>query len=159
MAGLLRNAHLDSYQRSFLRRAGHIFYRNIAQKTDLSPMETLAQKILSYGGVVFLVPESGEPDLVRMLGRGEVFDCENPLIVKGQSNRGHNNSAWYWSGHDDKVEIVTGYGLSDDGIWRQHTWCRKIKGGRIVETTVPRVLYFGVRLTYKESEGFFKVQF
>jgi hypothetical protein len=43
----------------------------------------------------------------------------------------------------------TGYGLSDYGLWPNHSWgLKQTAGGRvpIVETTVSREIYFGVPL-------------
>lgn len=155
---LLRDVKLSPARVKFLVERGHLFYTSLTQKTDLSPIERLATAVMKHGGVVFIVPEYGESDIDRLIARGEMFAGLNPLIVKGKPCRCHSNSAVYWSNHDDTVEIVTGYGLSDDGVWRQHTWCRKIKGGRIVETTEPRVVYFGVRLNNEEAESFFYAQ-
>jgi hypothetical protein len=53
-----------------------------------------------------------------------------------------------WLESPERFQIVTGYALSDDGLWRRHTWA--LEGERVIETTEPRVLYFGVRL---EKEG------
>ncbi len=151
---LLRSVQLRPAQARFLLDRGHLFYSALSCKADLSKMEQFALKVMNYGGVVFIVPEC-ESDMDSLMARGEVFDCGNPPLVKGQPGRCHANAARYWSHHEDKVQIVTGYGLSSDGIWLQHTWCRKIRGGRLVETTEPRVLHFGVRLNQEESAAFF----
>jgi hypothetical protein len=37
--------------------------------------------------------------------------------------------------------IGVGYGLSEDGLWREHYW--GMKDDHIVETTASRVAYFG----------------
>jgi len=47
---------------------------------------------------------------------------------------------------------VTGWALSNDGIWRQHTWL--LKGKAIVETTSPREKYYGFVLTDEEANQF-----
>lgn len=39
--------------------------------------------------------------------------------------------------------ICTGYALSDDGLWRFHSW-GLTNAGTIVETTAPRIKYFGI---------------
>jgi hypothetical protein len=50
------------------------------------------------------------------------------------------------------VGIGTGYSLSDDGLWRQHSWGLRREG--ILETTVSRVKYFGVLLQHGDADSF-----
>jgi len=50
------------------------------------------------------------------------------------------------------ARIVTRYALSDDGMWRQHSWV--LVGERLVETTEEREQYFGVVLSDGEAEEF-----
>jgi hypothetical protein len=49
--------------------------------------------------------------------------------------------------------IVTGWALSEDGIWRQHSWGIDWKG-RLVETTLPRTRYFGVYMVRETANEF-----
>jgi hypothetical protein len=154
---LLRDVKLRRDRIRFLKSRGHLFFAKLAVKADLSPMEQLALKVMEHGGVAFIVPDC-EPHLESIVSRGAVFDGRNPVRIHGEPCRCHTNSALYWSDHDDTVQIVTGYALSDDGVWRQHTWCRRLKSGRIVESTEPRVLYFGVCLTHEESDTFYYSQ-
>lgn len=50
--------------------------------------------------------------------------------------------------------IMTGYALSDDGIWRAHSWGVDLTTGDTIETTDARWLYFGFRLSPDEAERF-----
>jgi hypothetical protein len=50
------------------------------------------------------------------------------------------------------ANIATGYGLSEDGLWRQHSWLWN--GKKVLETTVPRTIYFGVMLNDVEAARF-----
>ena len=60
-------------------------------------------------------------------------------MIKMEDCRCHDNSLQlYLSGK--VVEIRSGYALSADGLWRHHSWCID-SDGRIVETTVPRLVY------------------
>jgi hypothetical protein len=54
------------------------------------------------------------------------------------------------------TRIVTGYALSSDGLWRQHSWAMAGDGG-VVETTEERLLYFGYELTAAEAEIFIEL--
>jgi hypothetical protein len=49
----------------------------------------------------------------------------------------------------------SGYGLSDDGMWRMHTWLISFDS-RIVETTVAREAYFGGLLREDAAERFYR---
>ena len=71
-------------------------------------------------------------------------------LIKGAPNGCHKNSAKLWS--EGKGKIVTGYALSDDGLWRQHSWVNA--GNQLIETTEPRVIYFGYTLDEDESKEF-----
>jgi hypothetical protein len=42
------------------------------------------------------------------------------------------------------AEWWTGFALSDDGIWRMHSW--GFHEGQVIETTEKRTLYYGVRV-------------
>ena len=81
------------------------------------------------------------PQLQRMLGE----DCHC-----------HSNSALLWEVNKDKTVICTGYALSADGMWRQHSWLihRKPRSNRVVETTEPRILYYGFAMTPELCEEF-----
>lgn len=116
------------------------------------PLETL---LLSLGGkrMVYV----GEPDLQRLLARGRV--CEEPAtLMRGEPSRCHTNAAGIWLKAPAVYSIMTGYALSEDGLWRQHSWLwRKHPRGRqrkLVETTVRRVKYFGFVLEDEEAGAF-----
>lgn len=61
-----------------------------------------------------------------------------------------------------KLRIFTGYGLADHGTWHQHSWLAT-EDGRVVETTSPRLAYYGVELSglrlasFAEGQDFPKI--
>ncbi len=119
------------------------------------PVLPLERKLLALGGehMVYI----GEPDLVSLLTRGEVF--EGPVTrVPGSPSRCHANVARRWTAKKDDLAIATGYGLSEDGLWRQQSWLLRthptLRQRRVLETTVPRLTYFGFVLTRDEAEVF-----
>ena len=61
-----------------------------------------------------------------------------------------------WYKNKDRCFIATGYALSEDGLWRCHSWVVQpmARTVRVWETTVKRVAYFGVVLTSEECEDF-----
>jgi hypothetical protein len=70
-------------------------------------------------------------------------------FVTGDDNGCHANVARLWI--DGSVEgIGTGYALSDDDLWRQHSWGIDFDH-TVVETTSSRVTYVGVVLGERSS--------
>ncbi len=65
--------------------------------------------------------------------------------MPGDDNGCHANAAMLWT--DGMVAAIgTGYALSDDGLWRQHSWGVDADGAP-VETTAARISYVGITLT------------
>ena len=55
----------------------------------------------------------------------------------------HNNCK-FLQNYENSLTVFTGFALSDDGLWRFHSWCLT-KDDTIIETTEPRIMYYGVR--------------
>ncbi len=105
----------------------------------------LSRRLLSFGGVA-VVP-TFEPDelLVPLLARVEVVSGRDAVRVPMRRSDCHRNvRALAAGGVVPMPEVWSGYALSDDGLWRAHSWV--VSDGRVVETTEPRVLYAGVRV-------------
>lgn len=68
------------------------------------------------------------------------------------------NSANLWDANRGRCFIATGYALSEDGLWRSHSWVVQPmpRTLRVWETTVKRVAYFGVVLTEEECDRFYR---
>jgi len=112
-------------------------------------LKALHKKLLSMGGdFVVLI---NEPDLEDILARGLLFNNCQVKLRQMQLSHCHSNVAYLWD-KNRKVKIVTGWALSDDGLWRQHSWALKNK--TIIETTEVRLKYFGFTLTDAEAEQF-----
>ena len=129
----------------------------LRRRPELQP---LFDKLLSMGGE-YVVLAFNERDYVNILHRGFLQDGKYPIMKLGTPCHCHSNSAALWDINRNFLRIVTGYALSKDQLWRQHSWCVNILEtmgnghARIVETTVKRILYFGYMLTETESEEFF----
>lgn len=123
----------------------------------------LSDKLLSVSGEFVIMPVL-EEDYKKILSRGFKQYGWNAQIRLGDPCRCHSNACELWK-ENHRIQIVTGYALSEDGIWRQHSWCRDIgqqvrnRGGaglyRLIETTKKRKLYFGFVLTELEAEQFY----
>jgi hypothetical protein len=65
------------------------------------------------------------------------------LYWPGVPSNCHGNTAMLYVHHRGAVQIASGYALSEDGLWRQHSWGINAADGRAIETTVRRVRYYG----------------
>lgn len=122
-------------------------------------LETLKKKLLAIGGWAVCLPRL-ESDLENILKRGRKF-AGRAKMMRGLPCQCHSNSAHLWDNNRDCSYICTGYALSRDGMWRQHSWCalKTLKSYRAVETTEARVCYFGYILDPTESEFFLYTNF
>lgn len=113
----------------------------------------LFERLLSFGGErVVALPEE---DVKKLLKRGKLWKTKAIFFPPrdARPSRCHQNAAALWEANRDIVKIVTGWALSPDGMWRQHSW--GLNGRKTVETTSePRTMYYGYILTPKESELF-----
>jgi hypothetical protein len=83
-----------------------------------------------------------DPDAPLLIMRGI---CDGwPVVVKaGERSECHRNVAKIWQlGKPHLAGIGSGYALSKDGLWRQHSWGLMREG--VLETTESREKYFGV---------------
>lgn len=74
-------------------------------------------------------------------------------LKRGKSSMCHQNIASSWKARRfGIIGIATGYALSEDGLWRQHSWGLLRDG--ILETTELRVKYFGILLQGDRADYF-----
>ncbi len=113
----------------------------------------LFETLLSQGG--HAVAPQVEQDLTKVIDRGYLQDGRGAELMRGQPISCHSNAALLWAENRDHSVIMTGWALSDDGVWRQHSWVKHLGTGKIYETTNPRVLYYGFDLMQDEAELFY----
>ena len=66
------------------------------------------------------------------------------IILKlGERNRCHDNAQKLYQEHPNRYRLAYGYALSEDGLWRQHSWLIRKSDNAIMETTEKRLRYFG----------------
>lgn len=116
---------------------------------------SLRNKLLSFGGNCVCIPEP-EEDYINIMKYGQFWYGRGARLMKGQPNQCHKNSCELWKNNKHRTKICTGYALSEDGIWRQHSWLIEFKSAsnKIIETTKLRVAYFGFIMNYKQCEDF-----
>jgi hypothetical protein len=127
--------------------------RLLSQLESDPKKQELKNKLRDACGVALILPNV-EEDIDKILERGEFLLGKELILAEGEPNNCHKNAAKYWFDHSKKHCLMTGYALSSDGVWRQHSWCLFNKSRTVVETTEKRLLYFGFRLTRRESVVF-----
>lgn len=114
----------------------------------------LRSKLLLDIGGKEVVPNR-ETMAKELINEGEVIDFNSIEVVKGRSNQCHKNSCLLYQQNNCITHIGTGWALSDDDFWRQHSWAIK-NNDTIVETTVPREIYYGICMNDERAEKFIK---
>lgn len=78
--------------------------------------------LLRFGGDFIVAPQKPDPDVPRLLESG--FLMSGPITMELMNdNKCHQNVAAVWNTRKPNiVGIATGYALSEDGLWRQHSW-------------------------------------
>ena len=102
----------------------------------------LGRRLKAIGGTV--VCANFEEDIQLILDRGKTWVPlqKEIVLVRGEAVHCHDNSIWLQEANPH-LHLCTGYALSNDGIWRSHSWCFEEQSYRIVETTSKRVAYHG----------------
>lgn len=120
-----------------------------------SHLFNLRQKLLDFAGEAVCLPAC-EEDLDNILSHGQFWIGNNIKLMRGKPSQCHANSANLWEQNKDVTRICTGYALSKDGMWRQHSWLvwHKARYNQIVETTVKRIAYYGFVMTYDMCQKF-----
>lgn len=115
----------------------------------------LRKHLLNFAGEATCLP-AYEEDIDDILKYGQFWVGNNIKIMKGLPSQCHYNSSRLWEKNKKDCRICTGYALSDDGMWRQHSWViwMKPRSNQIIETTVPRIVYFGYVMTSEQCELF-----
>lgn len=120
---------------------------------------TLVARLLALGGVRVAPPPLPDPDLALLLEGGQQWDGD-VMLQKGEAGQCHLNAAQLYMDDMQRFRIATGYALSADGLWRQHSWIHdSVSGGGrcIIETTELRTCYYGVELTDAEAQSFVRL--
>lgn len=101
----------------------------------------LATHLLELGGQTAVISAADENLFEQLLEVGGLIEPSEVVLKLGRPSDCHGNSARRW-GHRRKArDIATGYALSDDGLWRRHSWV--LEGSTLIETTEARTVYFG----------------
>jgi len=137
---------IETDRKAFLRRR----LRNAAKdQPDLKLLKTVRLKI---GGEYLVAPPKFDPDIPMLLRNGLIMSGEIKSKTMA-SSMCHRNAAAEWKHRRPGiVAIATGYALSADGLWRQHSWGILRIG--ILETTELRTRNFGILLQDAKADEF-----
>lgn len=124
----------------------------------------IMRRLLDFGGYA-VVMAWHESDAEAILERGQLWYGDRIIMQKGEPSQCHTNSAMLWEANKsrtlegpyrEELALATGYAMSEDGLWRQHSWCvlRTPARVKVVETTVLKVAYYGFVMTHAEAERF-----
>jgi hypothetical protein len=98
-------------------------------------------------------PEFRQQWVLWQLDSGQLMDIAITLKRKEKSGC-RQNVATIWRRKRYGIGgICGGYGLSDDGLWRDHTW-GILRDGGLLETTEARVRYFGLVQVGEMADAF-----
>jgi hypothetical protein len=131
----------------------HLLNRRLQEAVGEQPeIECLRVLLLELGGIQLVAPPRLDPTVPLLISAGFVM-AGSVQCVFMEEIKCHQNVARVWSNkHQSVIGIATGYALSEDGLWRQHSWGVLREG--ILETTVPRVKYFGLLLQGGDADFF-----
>lgn len=130
--------------------------RRLLEAAEHQPtVSVLAKLLLDLGGIQLVAPPTVDSAVPRLLEAG--FVMAGPVHCKPMKvSNCHANVARLWTRQKQEVVAIgTGYALSGDGLWRQHSWVVLREG--ILDTTVPRTKYFGLLLQGWEADSFAEV--
>ena len=128
----------------------HLTQRLQAAAKDQPRILALRKLLLKSGGTEVVPPPRANNLiwLLRYFGRPLTAKVSERPMEEGQC---HANVARLWQ-RGALNGVGMGYALSSDGLWREHSW--GFENDRIVETTEPRLKYFGIRLRGVFAEYF-----
>lgn len=121
------------------------FTRRTGDKT----FQPLKEKLLAIGGWA-VCARVLDLDVFKIIYRGRKFPGKSKTI-RGEPSQCHSNVAHLYFELPNS-SIVTGYALSRDGMWRQHSWL--LHNNTVIETTLKRIQYYGFVLDIDEVEEF-----
>lgn len=106
--------------------------------------DRFVRTVLAHGGAHVVPPLQIDPLIDLLAEHGHIHDGRELQLYLGATSACHTNVVALWR-TGDAAALGTGYALSDDFLWRQHSWAWDADG-HIIETTEPRLRYFGVRM-------------
>jgi len=133
----------------FLRKRGF----TACTKFDGGQLDELKKRLLDIAGFAVVLPAI-EDDLENIMKKSKLWRGYNSISMKGEACHCHTNVCHLYMANRQRTRICTGYAMSRDQAWRQHSWCVDLASDRPIETTEKRVLYYGFMMTLEECRQF-----
>jgi hypothetical protein len=117
----------------------------------------IRKRLLSFGGETACIPAYPDADTDLILNFGQFWLGNNVRKMSGEIGKCHRNSCELWEANPEITRICTGFALTEDGMWREHSWViwLKPRSTQIVETTpVSRIAYYGYVMTEEQCRVF-----
>jgi hypothetical protein len=109
--------------------------------------EGLKKKILTGGGdAVIFLGDTFIEEYKELEEKGFFKEGDGAIKVSGIAGKCHDNVEPYLRKNKELWHMY-GFALSDDGVWREHSWLMHGTKEYILETTELRTKYYGIRLT------------
>jgi hypothetical protein len=144
---------IQGFSAAMTEEQRNLLDRRLRAAVEKQPeIETLRTLLLETGGVELVAPPTFDADVPKLIDAGYVMP--GVVVSELMEDSGcHENVARLWTGKQyGLVGICTGYALTEDGLWRQHSW--GVRQGEIIETTKERLKYFGILLQGKDADFF-----
>lgn len=133
-----------------------LFERRLAAQDEMHPgyrdaWLAFEEAVVKHGGRAVVPPMKPDALIGLLLEEGSLVEGRSAQLVEGDRSNCHVNAARLW--RSKRCDgIGTGYALSEDGLWREHSW--GASNGEVVETTTRRILYFGVLMSDERAAWF-----
>jgi len=112
-------------------------------------ISSLKRHLLNFGGESFQVDDFLEEEIKpadarRLIMEGKLWKSNknNTILIPLEPCQCHRNTVVLVYLGGGNLTAWWGLALSDDGIWRVHSWARTSL--KVIETTTPRLLYYGI---------------
>ena len=130
-------------------------WKQFLNKNTEDKGDKLKSKLLSFGGENVKLGLDTDEELDRMLNDGVLFNVDVVNLKARGFGQCHRNVADKYKRFSfGGFKIVTGYALSGEGTWFQHSWGLG-STGKIMETTSNKYdMYYGYVLNEEESDEF-----
>jgi len=104
--------------------------------------------LLSMGGELVVdwnLGETAEPVTSAIMTLGMLWPTIGRKTMPGDRNNCHESAKKHEQRYPRRYRAITGFALSTDGLWRQHSWTFDFKDGRIADTIHGSAnrMYFG----------------
>ena len=97
--------------------------RRLREYSKVQPeIRQLKRLVLKIRGCQLVVPLALDGNVAGLIDSG--FVMQGPVVLKRMAaNSCHLNASRLWAEHKHGVVAIgSGYALSADGLWRQHSW-------------------------------------